>query len=242
MKSGNCVDFTGVSKLVAVSVLISACNVFYGGEKTLLMFGDSTTLCSRNSPGNKLTELVGKNLAETYKLELKVINSGQGGNTAKQGYARLEKDVIAHNPDFVSVSFGLNDTGNSTTDEYQEYMEKIIKEIKQKTKAEIILVTSTPFDNKRHTWGAKYAAQGGLDEYMDSKICDVTRKLAHKYNLKLCDLHDCFLKQFSKDGKIINTLILPDGVHLSNEGNKVAADFLAPAIFEMINAREKAKQ
>jgi len=226
-------------EIIMDAVLLGACNVTFAEENILVMLGDSTTLCSRNKPGAKLTELVKKKLVEENKLEVKVINSGVGGNTAKQGYARLRQDVIAHNPDFVTISFGLNDVGNSTPDEYQEYMEKIIKEIQQNTKSKIMLITSTPFNNERHTWGAKYASKGGLDKYLNSKICDATRELAQKYNLPLCDLHDYFLKKFNEKKGLIDTLILPDGVHLTDEGNRVTADFISPAIAEMMKSIRK---
>lgn len=223
-------------EIIMASVLFCACNMTFAEENILVMLGDSTTFCNCNKPGSKLTELVEKKLVEENKIEAKVINSGVGGSTAKQGYARLQQGVIANNPDFVTISFGLNDVERSTSDEYQEYMEKIIKKIQQNTKAKIMLVTSTPFNDERHIWGAKYMSKGGLDKYLDSKICDTTRKLARKYNLPICDLHDYFLKQFNKKKWLIDTLILPDGVHLTDEGNRVVADFLSPAIAEMMKS------
>ena len=86
-------------EIIMDAVLLGACNVTFAEENILVMLGDSTTLCSRNKPGAKLTELVKKKLVEENKLEVKVINSGVGGNTAKQGYARLQQDVIAHLPE-----------------------------------------------------------------------------------------------------------------------------------------------
>lgn len=74
------------------------CVSLYSEEKILVMFGDSTTLCSRNSPGFKLTDLVHAYLTEKI-IEVKVVNAGVGGNTAKQGYARMANDVIAKKPD-----------------------------------------------------------------------------------------------------------------------------------------------
>jgi lysophospholipase L1-like esterase len=41
--------------------------------------------------------------------EIKIINSGIGGNTILDGLNRLQKDALSYNPDFIIVNFGLND-------------------------------------------------------------------------------------------------------------------------------------
>jgi len=41
--------------------------------------------------------------------DIKIINSGIGGNTILDGLDRVEKDVLIYEPDFVIVNFGLND-------------------------------------------------------------------------------------------------------------------------------------
>jgi len=207
-------------------------------ENVLVMLGDSTTLCANNKPGFKITDLVQAYLTDK-KTNVNVINAGVGGNTAKQGYARLEKDVIARKPDFVTISFGLNDTGNSTPEDYQECMEKIIEDIQSKTQAKIMLITSNPFNNARHFWKDKF--KEGLDEYMDSKICGATRKLAKKYDLPLCDLHKEFKNLFKKKKTLIDTYLMADGVHLTDEGNKAAAEFIAPMIAIMVKPEKKTK-
>ena len=40
---------------------------------------------------------------------MKVINAGISGHTTTEGLARLDRDVLQHKPDLVTVSFGLND-------------------------------------------------------------------------------------------------------------------------------------
>ncbi|MFA7159029.1 MAG: GDSL-type esterase/lipase family protein [Kiritimatiellia bacterium] len=209
-----------------------------GNTNIVVMLGDSTTLCSRNKPGAKLTELVQAYLTQK-KLQAVVVNSGVGSDTAKGGFNRLEKAVLVHSPDVVTISFGLNDTGLFTPDEYRDWMEKILQEIQAKSKARILLVTSTPFNNAKHAWRKKFADKGGLDEYMDANICAATRELAKKHNLKLCDLHAFFLEKFEGDPKLVDELIMPDGVHLTDRGNEVAAGCLAPAIAEILAEKNK---
>ena len=51
-------------------------------------------------------------------------NAGKGGDNATSALARLEKDVLAHHPDIVTVSWGLNDTGSRKFKD-KEFCEKM---------------------------------------------------------------------------------------------------------------------
>jgi len=226
-------------KLIVFILLLGTPTALPAGEtnSVVVMLGDSTTLCTRNKSGAKLTELVQAYLAQN-KLQAVVVNSGVGSDTARGGYGRLQKSVFAHNPDVVTISFGLNDTGLHTPEEYREWLEKIILAIREKSRARILLVTSTPFKNT-HFWGQKFADKGGLDEYMDANICEQTRNLAKKYNLPICDLHKYFKEKLKSDPALVDKLIMPDSVHVTDEGNKVASECLAPAIAALLAETEK---
>ena len=65
--------------------------------KTLVTFGDSITALS-TWPQNA-----------AQSLNMKLVNSGIGGNTTAHGLARFDRDVAAHDPDFVIMCFGTND-------------------------------------------------------------------------------------------------------------------------------------
>jgi len=211
-------------------LLLSASTVHAAGNtNVVVMLGDSTTLCNGNKPGAKLTDYVQTYLTQEH-LQARIVNSGVGGDTAKGGFGRLQSAVLGHDPAVVTISFGLNDTGVFTPDEYREWMEQIVQSIQTNSRAKILLITSTPFNNERHMWKDKFRAKGGLDEYMDANICAAVRALAKKYNLPLCDLHGHFTAQFKKDSQLIDELISPDGVHLTDQGNDVAAKYVAPYI------------
>jgi acyl-CoA thioesterase-1 len=201
----------------------------------VVMLGDSTTLCRGNEPGAKLTDHVQTYLTQK-NLQARIVNSGVGGDTAAGGFARLQSAVFVHDPAAVTISFGLNDTGKLTPDEYRGWMEKIVQSIQANSHAKILLITSTPFNNERHAWKDKFLAKGGLDEYMNANICAAVRALAKKYNLPLCDLHDQFTDQFIKNPKLRDELILPDGVHLTDKGNYAAAQYVAPYIARLLSS------
>jgi lysophospholipase L1-like esterase len=225
----------GILKIMAVLLLLGTPMplIADGTNSVVVMLGDSTTLCTRNNPGAKLTELVQAYLTQTRHLQATVVNSGVGSDTAKGGYGRLQKAVFAHNPDVVTISFGLNDTGLHTPEEFRDWLEKIILAIREKTRAKILLVTSTPFKNT-HFWWKKFADKGGLDEYMDANICEQTRNLAKKYNLPFCDLHAYFKDKFKEDPALVDKVIMPDSVHVTDDGNRLSAEYLAPMIADLI--------
>jgi len=227
-----------IPTVLTLGLLMGAAMVSFAGEQPakVVMFGDSTTKSAYSGPKAKITELVQAYLTQTQHLQVVVVNAGSGGDTVKGGYARLQNAVLDHNPDVVTISFGLNDAGKLTPDEFGEWLEKIILAIQQKSRAKILLVTSTPFNNARHGWGKekRFISQGGLDEYMDANICARMRDLARKYQLPLCDVHACFREKIDKDPELINVLIRPDGVHPTDAGNRVAAGYLAPMIASLL--------
>ncbi len=223
-------------KLMAALFLMSIPITIIAEGKTnvVVMLGDSTTLCSRNKAGAKLTDCIQGYLMQMQSQPFTLINAGQGGDTAKGGYARLAAAVLEHDPDVVTISFGLNDTILLAPDEYRLWLEKIVRDLRQQTRAKIMLVTSTPFNNARHACAKRFDAKGGLDKYMDDNICAQTRNLAREHGLPLCDLHRYFADKFAQDPSLIDVYILPDGVHLTDAGNKAAAEYLAPMISTLI--------
>ena len=220
--------------ILTMVFVLCALTVQAGGNTNIVvMLGDSTTLCYESKPGCKLTDFVQSYLAQK-DLKARIVNSGVGGDTAKRGFGRLQVAVLVHEPAEVTISFGLNDTGGSTPDEYRDCMEKIVQSVQTNTHAKILLITSTPFNNARHALGGAFRSKGGLDEYMDANFCAAERALAKKYNFTLCDLHDHFTDLFKKNPKLIDELILPDGVHLTDKGNDVAAQYIVPYIATLL--------
>jgi lysophospholipase L1-like esterase len=208
-----------------------------GETNVVVMLGDSTTLCSANKPGAKLTDYVRSCLTQEH-LQVRIVNSGIGGDTAKGGFARLQGAVLAHNPAVVTISFGLNDTGILTPAAHREWLEKIVQSIQTNTRAKILLITSTPFNNERHFWKDRFRDKGGLDEYMNTNICAAARAIAKQYEVPLCDLHEHFAAKFKQDPKLIDVLIAPDGVHLTDKGNEAAAQCIAPFIVELLKNKK----
>lgn len=237
----------GIAKCLPLLLWLAAAAVLPAddGSRIVVMLGDSTTLCGRNKPAARIPDLVLEQLKRAGYPQAVVINAGKGSDSAATGCLRLQADVLAHRPDVVTISFGLNDALLLPPANYEASLEKIIMDIRRKSGARILLVTSTPFDNARYGGLAKsdrrFQSPGGLDGYLDAEFCARTRKLARQHGLAICDLHAHFQDRFKEHPELIGKLIMADGVHLTDEGNTVAAEQLGPMIAALLRETKQAR-
>jgi acyl-CoA hydrolase len=104
-----------VARLVLAAALAAVCGWWYlqdrspRGERptahgsSIVMLGDSLVEGVGASPGRDLPALIGERIGQT------VVNAGRRGDTAAAALARLESDVLAHDPRIVIVLVGGND-------------------------------------------------------------------------------------------------------------------------------------
>ncbi len=83
-------------------------------QQKILFVGDSITDCGRRGPaapyGNGYMSLVRSLLMACYPhLELRFVNRGVSGDTSRDLQARWERDILAEQPDWLSVMIGIND-------------------------------------------------------------------------------------------------------------------------------------
>lgn len=159
-------------------------------------------------------------------LKVPVVNAGIGGNTSRQGLARLQKDVLTLQPTLVLVFFGANDSRLDAPDtqvslaEYESNLKQIVARC-QKARAKVILATPPPIDAEayytRHP-REKYQAEGGLGPWLE-KYCAVVKGVAKEKKTGLVDLHSKLANEPSWRK--------PDGVHPTKEGNLIIAQLFA---------------
>jgi lysophospholipase L1-like esterase len=73
-------------------------------------------------------------------------NGATGGDTTRNGLARLEEKVLSRHPDLVLVAFGMNDhnIGSVPVEEFAANLRSIVTQIREKTGAEVILLSTFP--------------------------------------------------------------------------------------------------
>lgn len=167
-------------------------------------------------------------------VPVNVINSAIGGTSAMASLQRMDKQVLAHNPDLIIVCFGLNDV-NGPLDEYINSLEEIFDK-SLKSGAEVIFMTPNMLNTSvaddtyvGHYEYAKVTAQmqneGKMDLYMDSAV-----DLAKKMGVKVCDCYKKW-KELSRTQDI--TYLLDNRInHPTREMHELFAQSLFDVIFE----------
>ncbi len=133
-----------------------------GTGQTLVCLGDSIT---QNATGYcaLLTALI----AAAYpERGIKVINAGVSGNKVPDMLVRLDTDVLAHRPDWVTVNVGINDvwhgladwgTGGVSLEDYREGLATLVDRLLQGG-AKVVLLPPTVIEENPESEGNRRLA------------------------------------------------------------------------------------
>lgn len=142
--------------------------------------------------------------------DLQIINAGENGDTILNLLRRYHHDVIAHQPDLILISVGLNDLGTAygelslkayyrifkhirqaiTPQRYARYYRTLIHALRRELpNARILLCTPTTLGELPNQ-----PVQALLDAY-----ATVVRSLAAQEQLDLIDLRQSFLRSIKQD-------------------------------------------
>ena len=199
---------------------------------TIVGFGDSITLCSRQPEGSKWLQLLEARLnAASPGTRFKAINSGVGGNSAREAMARFERDVAAHCPDIVLLQFGGNNSKRLVPeqmvglDEFRQHLARFRAGMAEIGEPTVLVITFPPVIDPWHATAMNYPLEmyrkwGGTDAFVEVYRAE-TRAFARKHGYPLLDLSVELRQRAPGDP---GRFILPDGVHLTDAGNRVLAD------------------
>ena len=181
----------------------------------MVALGDSLTYGWMVDKGylDFLGEMIGEEFPDA---RFSLINCGMPAGTARDGLHRLQRDVLYRNPDCVFVQFGINDAFSGyTPEEFRSNIEIIIKEIRENTASEIVLVTSVCLEDRKANTRVK-------------KYYDQLEELADLYRLPLAKVHVYWEGRIS-EGSRFDDLVQADRVHPVSEGYR----FMAEAVMEL---------
>lgn len=159
--------------------------------KVIVCFGDSITAGYGINRDRAFPALIAR------RMGMPVINAGRDGDTTDDALARLDRDVLAHNPRIVIVEFGGND-----------FRKKVAKE--------------TTFENLDRILG-RITSRGSMvvllgirigvlrDEYLPG-YKDATKK------------HGGVLVSNFMSGILGNTKLTLEGIHPNEEGQRIIAE------------------
>ncbi len=189
-------------------------------EAKIVCFGDSVTGLYYHTGGQRTyTDMLGIALKQIYPgAKIKMINAGISGHTTVNALARIEKDVLAHNPDLVTVMYGLNDLAKvKNVDVYKKNLAEIVERCRA-IKSEVVLCTPNTVTS------TKSRPKEGVVTY-----CNAVREVASELRVTLCDSHAAF-EQFRKHDQLAWSLTMSDEIHPNMAGHKKIAEQLAFAI------------
>ena len=223
---GACVVFLGDS------VTHGCFEVFFDGEKYHPVFDEE----------HSYTAIFRRMVKTLYPVaQLNVVNSGISGDTAPKGLKRLERDVIAHQPDLVVVCFGLNDcnAGPDGIETYKTALSEIVQRIKAAGSDVIVMTPSATTDSVLYTLRtdreradaqrlAAYTVDGTVDRYMDA-----ARAVAAECGIALVDCYALWQK-FAAAGVTINDILSNKINHPIRELHLVFAYELLREVFSRV--------
>ncbi|CAN5915466.1 SGNH/GDSL hydrolase family protein [soil metagenome] len=164
--------------------------------------------------------------------DFELIGAGISGNKVPDLQKRLDQDVLAKKPDLVFVYIGINDVwhfthpstvsvGGTPKDKFEAGLQDVISRLR-KTGARVVLCTPTMIGEKSD---GSNAQDPMLEEY-----AAISRQLARKNNLPLCDLRKTFVQylQANNSTNEEKNVLTSDGVHLNAAGNAFVALQMMP--------------
>lgn len=191
-----------------------------GRPAKLVGFGDSITGIYYHTGGRRAwPEILGGLLrAACPPADLTVINAGVSGNTAAQALARIERDVIVHQPDLVAVQLGMNDVVRTPAETFAENLRAIVARLHAHG-AEVLLMTPNAIDPADQHWPA-----AKVEAY-----ADIVRSLAAEQHVPLADTHGAFAQRRQLGGPAWHRL-LSDFIHPNFHGHTLIARTAAAVI------------
>ncbi len=211
------------------AALISRLESGQGEPVKIVCFGDSVTGLYYHTGGHRAyTDMVGIALQQIYpKAKIEMINAGISGHTTEQGLARMEKDVLFHRPDVVTVMFGLNDLAKyGDLEAYRSNLVKIVKRTRAAGGEPILCTPNSVKTTERRPFEK-------LVEY-----CRVVREVAAREKVALCDSFAAFEKMRADD-PLAWRLTLSDEIHPNMAGHKAIAEQIAETISGVGTSLEK---
>ncbi|MBQ18357.1 MAG: hypothetical protein CMJ65_14665 [Planctomycetaceae bacterium] len=185
----------------------------------VVCFGDSVTGVYYHTGSRRAyTDMLGVALGRgNPRAKVTMVNAGISGHTTAMGLSRIDRDVLAHKPDVVTIMFGLNDMVGLSLEQYRENLTKIITRCRA-AGARCVLATPNNVIETPRRPSARLV-----------KFCDVVRRLGRELRVPVADCYREWQAVRHHDG-FAWRLLMSDEIHPNMDGHKRIATLLAQAI------------
>lgn len=150
---------------------------------------------------------------------IQIVNKGISGNRITDLRERWNEDMIKEDPDWLSISIGINDVWRQLDKpeieqvdpgQFEHIYRKLLTKTKEQTNAKIIILAPTIIGEN-----ARSSGNSLLKAYVE-----ITKKLAVQFNTIYVPLHDTFIHHIEQaDHEPLTT----DGVHMNDAGRELMA-------------------
>ncbi|MBI3862758.1 MAG: SGNH/GDSL hydrolase family protein [Planctomycetia bacterium] len=208
-----------------------------GNTVKIVALGDSITKGVRSGvkPDETFAALLEVDLKK-QGVRAEVVNVGIGGERTDQALARLEKEVIAAKPQFVTIMYGTNDSyvdkgatePRLTAVDYRRNLAALCDKLRA--------AGITPVLMTEPRWGPD--ARNGLDENPNGRLekyMEECRAIAKERKLPLVDHFAHWTKAESEGTKIADWTT--DQCHPNPAGHRVMADLILPVLLKSIGEK-----
>lgn len=185
----------------------------------IVCFGDSVTGVYYHTGGRraytKMVELALRRLYPAAKVT--AINAGISGNTTGQGLARIERDVLSHQPQLVTIMFGLNDLVRTKPEVYADNLVEIIRRCRA-VGADVLLCTPN----------SVYDTPSRPVKRLEI-FCDVVRQVGRDHDVPVVDCYRAYQAVREKD-ELDWAFLMSDEIHPNMDGHQLIATEIVRAI------------
>lgn len=181
----------------------------------IVCLGDSVTGVYYHTGGRRAwPELLQLALQQALPEQpVEVINAGISGHTTRDGLARLDQDVLRHQPHVVTISFGLNDLTRLSERQFHAGLVELVQRCRDQ---HALPVLCTP-NNVIETTGRPIAK---LEAY-----CRVIRETAAELAVPLCDQYAVGQRLLARAPRTWRET-LSDEIHPNLDGHRRMAESL----------------
>lgn len=195
-------------------------------SQRVVFFGDSIT--EQGAQPGGYVSLLADTLAARYpERDIEVIGAGISGHKVPDLQARLERDVLTHDPTQVVIYIGINDVWHWFAFEpegteravYEAGLHDLVTQI-QDAGAKVLLCTPSVI-------GEKPDGSNEADEMLET-YAQISRDVARETGAELCDLRAAFVDYLKANNpeRREQGILTTDGVHLNAAGNRFVAEYL----------------
>jgi len=176
----------------------------------VVFFGDSITAAE---PG--YVSFIREMLDSLYpERRIEIVNKGVGGNRVTDLLERVDRDVLALEPDWVSIAIGINDVwhgpNGTPVDEFRRVYEELLDRITEGSHARVVLCTPSIIEEDPES-----ELNIALRPYVDA-----VREIGARRGLLVVPVREAFLSALERARQTTQRpLFTTDGVHLNQAGN-----------------------